>query len=260
MQDPRYRQRGPGQGHGVRGRRRRRQEPGGGYSYRRQHGGQWPGFEPERRDYGPGYRSQYTYAEGEPAEYEAGYLYEEEHEQWPGFEPERRDYGPMHGPGYSFEPGPFEGSDRRQRRGKGRGWRQRYGREYPFPEDRPEDRPSVYRQEHPYTYTAERPPYDGYPPYQAGPEPGFEAGPHAGKGPKGYRRSDESMFEETCEALSEHGYLDASQIEVSVEDGEVTLEGSVDSRWSKRLAEDLAAAVRGVWDVHNRLRIPREEA
>jgi osmotically-inducible protein OsmY len=53
--------------------------------------------------------------------------------------------------------------------------------------------------------------------------------------------------------LTYHGYLDASEIEVEVTQDEVTLSGTVPDRRSKRLAEDLAASVRGVWDVHNRL-------
>jgi osmotically-inducible protein OsmY len=52
-----------------------------------------------------------------------------------------------------------------------------------------------------------------------------------------------------------HGQLDASDIEVAVENGDVTLEGSVEDRRMKRLAEDIAASVPGVDDVHNRLRL-----
>ena len=81
------------------------------------------------------------------------------------------------------------------------------------------------------------------------------SGRHAGRGPKGYRRSDERIRESVSEAMSRDGELDASEIEVSVKDGEVTLDGSVPNRWSKRLAEDLAQAQPGVRDVHNRLRV-----
>lgn len=252
VQEPRYRQRSPGSGR--RGRRRGRR-PGGGYNYGRQHGGQWAGFEPARRDYGPGYRAQYAYEANEPDDYEAGYSYEEEFEQWPGYEPERRDYGRFHGPGYRRGPAPYAAPSRfAPGYGAEEDWGRPYRREYPFPPDAAEERRSV-RQQRPYSYTAERPPEYGYPTVQAGAEPG----PHTGKGPKGYQRSDESMFEDACEALSEHGYLDARNIELSVENGEITLEGDVPDRWSKRLAEDLAGSVRGVWDVHNRLRIPRPE-
>lgn len=82
-------------------------------------------------------------------------------------------------------------------------------------------------------------------------------GPNTGHGPKGYRRSDERIREDVCERLTAHGALDARQIELRVEDGEVTIEGTVEDRRGKRLAEDIAASVTGVEDVHNRLRLER---
>jgi hypothetical protein len=82
-------------------------------------------------------------------------------------------------------------------------------------------------------------------------------GPNAGHGPKGYQRSDERIHEDVCERLTAHGRLDARKIELTVENGEVTLEGTVDDRGAKRLAEDLAISVSGVEDVHNRLRLER---
>src|SRR5262249_31743599 len=48
--------------------------------------------------------------------------------------------------------------------------------------------------------------------------------------------------------------LDASDIEVGVDHGAVTLNGSVDSLWDKRRAEDIAKSVSGVSSVNNRLR------
>jgi hypothetical protein len=82
-------------------------------------------------------------------------------------------------------------------------------------------------------------------------------GPFAGVGPRGYRRSDESIRDEVCERLTRHGQIDATDIEVSVENGEVTLIGNVDSRHTKRLAEDTVEGVRGLQDVHNHLRVRR---
>lgn len=82
---------------------------------------------------------------------------------------------------------------------------------------------------------------------------------HAGKGPKGYQRTHERLTEDVCERLTWNSELDASNIEVKVEDDEVTLEGTVDSRQAKRTAEDLAESVSGVRDVHNRLQIRRGE-
>lgn len=75
-----------------------------------------------------------------------------------------------------------------------------------------------------------------------------------GKGPKGYRRSDERIREDVNDRLSE-GYLDASDVEVSVSNSEVTLTGTVNSRWDKRRAEDIAESVSGVTNVENRIRV-----
>ena len=98
---------------------------------------------------------------------------------------------------------------------------------------------------------------DGYPGRAESGRPGEWRGPHAGKGPKGYRRSDERIREAVSERLTRHGDLDASEIEVAVKDGEVTFEGSVPDRESKRLAEDLTQDLPGVREVHNRLRVER---
>jgi hypothetical protein len=79
------------------------------------------------------------------------------------------------------------------------------------------------------------------------------SGPYVGRGPQGYQRSDEQICEEVCYRLTQHGLIDASEIEVEVSQAEVTLHGQVDSRRTKRMAEDVAASVGGVKDVHNRL-------
>lgn len=81
-----------------------------------------------------------------------------------------------------------------------------------------------------------------------------EQRPYRGKGPKGYRRSDERIKEDINDRLSE-GYIDASEIMVMVENGEVTLSGTVNSRSDKRRAEDIAEYVSGVSNVENRLRV-----
>jgi len=81
-----------------------------------------------------------------------------------------------------------------------------------------------------------------------------QRGEHRGKGPKGYKRSDDRIREDVCDRLSDDDELDASEIAVSVKEGEVTLEGSVSDRRSKQRAEDLAESVGGVRDVNNKLR------
>ena len=80
-------------------------------------------------------------------------------------------------------------------------------------------------------------------------------GRYAGRGPKGYQRSDDRIREEICDRLTEDGEVDASEIEVSVQNGEVTLEGAVLDRQMKRDAEDCAERVSGVREVNNRLRV-----
>lgn len=76
-----------------------------------------------------------------------------------------------------------------------------------------------------------------------------------GIGPKGYKRSDDRIREDISERLEDHPNIDASNIEVTVNDGEVTLSGTVDDRRSKRLAEDVTENIRGVKDVHNQIRV-----
>jgi osmotically-inducible protein OsmY len=80
-------------------------------------------------------------------------------------------------------------------------------------------------------------------------------GGFAGRGPKGYTRTDDRIREEVCERLSRDDDVDASEIEVSVQNGEVTLTGMVQTRSMKHQAEDLAEDVSGVNDVHNQLRV-----
>jgi osmotically-inducible protein OsmY len=83
-------------------------------------------------------------------------------------------------------------------------------------------------------------------------------GPHRGKGPLGYQRSDERIREMVCEALADDDMIDASQIQVTVKDGEVTLAGTVDNRRVKREAEDCVSSVSGVRDVQIQLRVRDE--
>ena len=78
-------------------------------------------------------------------------------------------------------------------------------------------------------------------------------GQYAGRGPKGWQRPDDSIREDINERLTGDPQVDASGIEVRVESGEVTLAGTVADRGMKRRAEDIAHAVNGVKDVHNRL-------
>lgn len=82
---------------------------------------------------------------------------------------------------------------------------------------------------------------------------------HSGKGPKGYKRADERIREDVSEALQLDHHVDASQIEVDVKEGIVTLSGIVDSRMAKRQAEDCLNNLSGVQDVVNNIRVERAE-
>jgi len=84
-------------------------------------------------------------------------------------------------------------------------------------------------------------------------------GNYRGRGPKGYRRSDERIKEDVNDRLTEHSYLDASDIDVSVKQCEVTLSGTVSDRNDKRIAEDIAESVTGVTNVQNNLRVHNEQ-
>jgi osmotically-inducible protein OsmY len=78
---------------------------------------------------------------------------------------------------------------------------------------------------------------------------------YTGRGPKNYRRPDERILEDVSDRLTDDAMVDASDITVEVNAGEVTLSGTVRDRDQKRRAEDLAERVSGVKDVINALRI-----
>lgn len=83
---------------------------------------------------------------------------------------------------------------------------------------------------------------------------------HRGKGPKGYIRTDERIQDDVNDRLSDDPMLDATDIEVTVSGGEVTLNGFVATRQDKRRAEDIVDAISGVNNVQNNLRVkPNEE-
>jgi len=106
-------------------------------------------------------------------------------------------------------------------------------------------------------WTRDRSRFDGaYAPSSGGYATDIPRG-YAGRGPKGYVRTDERIREDVCDRLSWNDEVDATDISVRVENGEVTLEGSVETRHMKRLAEDIAEDVSGVSDVHNTIRVQK---
>ena len=118
--------------------------------------------------------------------------------------------------------------------------RNAYGREY---YDRDYDRNYYVGNDWDYSY------------YPTSPYGTRSYGRYSGVGPRGYQRSDDRIADDINDRLTWHGYIDASDIDVNVDDGVVTLKGTVDDRRQKRLAEDIADGVSGVVDVQNQLNI-----
>lgn len=83
---------------------------------------------------------------------------------------------------------------------------------------------------------------------------------YRGQGPSGYTRSDERIMEDACDRLTDDWAVDARQISVTVNGGEVTLEGTVPSRDQKRRAEDVIDDLSGVKNVQNNLRVQQPAA
>lgn len=83
-------------------------------------------------------------------------------------------------------------------------------------------------------------------------------GEHRGRGPSGYTRSDERIREDVSDRLTDDPNVDASNIMVQASGDEVTLSGTVDSRWAKRRAEDIAEDISGVKHVQNNLRVQQQ--
>lgn len=78
---------------------------------------------------------------------------------------------------------------------------------------------------------------------------------HRGHGPKDYTRSDERIREDANDRLTDDWRIDASNVTVTVEKGEITLNGTVANRQAKRRAEDVVDTISGVKHVQNNLRV-----
>jgi osmotically-inducible protein OsmY len=85
--------------------------------------------------------------------------------------------------------------------------------------------------------------------------PAPRGGPHAGRGPASFRRSDDRIYEALCDELMLQPEIDPSEVIVEVDKGVVTLTGTVPDRWTKFAIEEVAESTLGVLDVHNRLRL-----
>lgn len=76
-----------------------------------------------------------------------------------------------------------------------------------------------------------------------------------GRGPKNFKRADPRIYEDVCDALLHSQDVDATDIDVRVEDGVVVLSGMATERIQKYIAEDIAIDVPGVRDVKNLLEV-----
>lgn len=94
-------------------------------------------------------------------------------------------------------------------------------------------------------------------PGNAGGQPGYRGAQSSGQGraPKGYTRSDDRIKEEICERLMSHPYADASDVNIEVKSGIVTLVGSVKARHIKHEIENVAESCMGVKDIENHIRV-----
>ncbi|WP_051955707.1 BON domain-containing protein [Beijerinckia mobilis] len=78
---------------------------------------------------------------------------------------------------------------------------------------------------------------------------------YTGLGPKNYRRSDARILEDIGDRLTDDPYVDASDIEIVVQNNEVTLSGIVGNKTQRRRAELIAESVSGVQHLQNNLRL-----
>ncbi|HEU5148394.1 MAG TPA: BON domain-containing protein [Chryseosolibacter sp.] len=84
---------------------------------------------------------------------------------------------------------------------------------------------------------------------------GGQYGLYKGKGPRNYKRSDDRIKEQINDRLADDPWVNATEIETDVKNGEVILSGTVNNRSEKRRAEDIVESVSGVSHVENRLRL-----
>ncbi|MGH7272507.1 MAG: BON domain-containing protein [Polyangiaceae bacterium] len=82
-------------------------------------------------------------------------------------------------------------------------------------------------------------------------------GRYTGRGPRGYHRSDERIYEDVCEMLTRNGAIDASDVVVTVKQGKVVLSGTIATRTQSHVAEGVAGETFGVVEVQNSLCVRR---
>ena len=80
-----------------------------------------------------------------------------------------------------------------------------------------------------------------------------------GMGPQEYKRSDERIREDVCERLTDSHAIDARNVMVEVNQGNVTLSGTVHERRMRYAAEDLVERIGGVANINNQLRVQKRD-
>ncbi|WP_411832065.1 BON domain-containing protein [Pseudoxanthomonas mexicana] len=81
---------------------------------------------------------------------------------------------------------------------------------------------------------------------------------YRGRGPRGFARTDARIHEDLNERLTDDPYVDASDLQVTVVAGVITLAGSVPTRAMKYRAEDIAADCGGSsGEIRNEIRVAR---
>ena len=83
---------------------------------------------------------------------------------------------------------------------------------------------------------------------------------YRGMGPQSYKRSDERIREDIFEHLTDSHIIDARSILVDVNQGNVTLSGTVSERRMRYAAEDLVERIGGVANINNQLRVQQGDA
>ena len=78
---------------------------------------------------------------------------------------------------------------------------------------------------------------------------------YRGLGPQTYKRSDDRIRDDVCERLTDDFRIDASNITIDVNQGAVTLSGTVPERHMRYAAEDLVDDAMGVESINNQLRV-----
>jgi HSP20 family molecular chaperone IbpA len=90
--------------------------------------------------------------------------------------------------------------------------------------------------------------YDNWEPEEP-PTPGRPVDPQEQE-----RRSDFSILEDVVQILARHAEIDASDINIIVDQGEVVLTGTVPEQQMKYLAQDVTEQIAGVRKIVNQLR------